>query len=117
MTTSGIAALSLCSDAEMAVVAKLAGKVLSVMVVSAGSLKLFRCLQDRGDDDEEILSMLLPTFAYAEDELGTQIKKLVLCGFTHVPQGLPVEADLYAADPAAAAHNAGLAGYMEGMAS
>jgi len=40
VTTSGIAALNLCRDAEMAVVAKLAGKVLSVMVVAAGHLKL-----------------------------------------------------------------------------
>ncbi len=118
VTTSGIAALSLCRDGEMAVVAKLAGKVLSVMVVSAGRLKLFRCLQIEGGNDEEILSILLPTFAYAEDELGKQVKKLVLCGFTHVPQGLPVEAEsLRGRSGVAAAHNAGLAGYMEGMSS
>ena len=76
-------------------VAKLAGKVLTVMVVPAGRLKLFRCLQLEGSDDDEILSMLLPTFAYAEDELGTQVKKLVLCGFPHAAG--PVEAESYAA--------------------
>jgi type IV pilus assembly protein PilM len=118
VTTSGIAALSLCRDGEMAVVAKLAGRVLSVMVLLAGRLKLFRCLQIEGGNDEEILSILLPTFAYAEDELGKQVKKLVLCGFQHVPQGLPVEAEsLRGRSGVAAAHNAGLAGYMEGMGS
>jgi type IV pilus assembly protein PilM len=116
VTTSGIAALNLCRDAEMAVVAKLAGKVLSVMVVAAGRLKLFRCLPlEREDDDEGIRAVLLPTFAYAEDELGTQIKKLILCGFSRAPEGLPVEAEvLRGRAGVAAAHNAGLAGYMEG---
>jgi type IV pilus assembly protein PilM len=119
VTTSGIAALNLCRDAEMAVVAKLAGKVLSVMVVAAGKLKLFRCLLlENGDDDEEIRSVLLPTFAYAEDELGTQIKKLILCGFSREPQGLPVEAEVLRGRAGiAAAHNAGLAGYMEGASA
>jgi type IV pilus assembly protein PilM len=116
VTTSGIAALNLCHDGEMAVVAKLAGKVLSVMVVAAGRLKLFRCLLVEGSDDQEILSILLPTFAYAEDELGTKVKKLVLCGFPHVPEGLPVEAEvLRGRSGVAGANNAGLAGYMEGM--
>jgi type IV pilus assembly protein PilM len=116
VTTSGIAALNLCRDAEMAVVAKLAGKVLSVMVVALGHLKLFRCLPIEDASDEEILSVLLPTFAFAEDQLGTQVKKLVLCGFPHVPQGLPVEADvLRGRSGIAGANHAGLAGYMEGM--
>ena len=115
VTTSGIAALSMCRDAEMAVVAKLAGKVLSVMVVAAGHLKLFRCLPlENEEDDEGIRAVLLPTFAYAEDELGTQIKKLILCGFSREPQGLPVEAEvLRGSGGVAAAHSAGLTGYME----
>jgi type IV pilus assembly protein PilM len=122
VTTSGIAAMNLCRDGEMAVLAKLCGKVLSVMVLAEGRLKLFRCLPLRetpGEaDDEEILSVLLPTFAYAEDELGTQVKKLILCGFPDVPQGLPVEAEvLHGRSGIAGAYNAGLAGYMEGAAA
>lgn len=118
VTTSGIAALNLCRDGEMAVLAKLAGKVLSVMVLAGGRLKLFRCLQVEEGHDEEILAVLLPTFAYAEDELGSPVKKLILCGFSHVPQGLPVEAEvLRTRVGAAGAHTAGLAGYLEGMAS
>lgn len=115
VTTSGIAALNLCRDSDMAVLAKLSGKVLSVMVVAAGRLKLFRCLPLVDCDDEEMLSVLLPTFAYAEDELGTQVTKLILCGFPHVPQGLPVEAEvLRGRSGIVGAYNAGLAGYLEG---
>jgi type IV pilus assembly protein PilM len=121
VTTSGIAAMNLCREGETAVLAKLTGKVLSVMVLAAGHLKLFRCLplgeaNDGGQaSDEEILSVLLPTFAYAEDELGAQVKKLILCGFSHAPQGLPVEAEvLRGRNGAVGEFNAGLTGYMEG---
>jgi len=115
ITTSGIAALNLCHE-EMAVLAKLAGKVLSVMVLASGRLKLFRCLTLEQASDEEVLSVLLPTLAYAEDELGAKVKKLLLCGFPQVPQGLPVEAEVLRGRAGVPdAYNAGLTGYMEGM--
>jgi type IV pilus assembly protein PilM len=118
VTTSGLAALNLCRDNDATVLAKLAGKVISVMVLAAGRLKLFRCLALEEASDEEVLSVLLPTFAYAEDELGSSVKKIILCGFDHVPAGLPVESDVLRTNAGVAhPYSAGLAGYIEGMAS
>jgi type IV pilus assembly protein PilM len=116
ITTSGIAALNLWKVSETAVIAKLVGKVLSVMVVSGRNLKLFRCLSLEDSSDEEVLSILLPTFAYAEDELGTPVRRVVLCGFDRAPQGLPVEVEtLHTRAGIVNPYSAGLAGYLEGM--
>ncbi len=117
VTTSGIASLGLIHDAEPVLLAKLAGKVLSVMVVTGGKLKLFRCLTLEDGSDEEVLSILLPTLVYSEDELGSPLKKILLCGFEQVPRGLPVESELLRAKHGPASPwAAGLAGYMEGAA-
>ena len=97
--------------------AKLAGKVLSVMIVASGRLRLFRCLTLEDASDQEILSVLLPTFSYSEDELASPVKKVILCGFPRVPQGLPVETDiLRGRSGVAPAYGAGLAGFVEGAA-
>jgi type IV pilus assembly protein PilM len=115
---SALSALNLYRDAEPAVIAKLAGNTLTVMVVAAGKLKLFRCLplEDENNDDE-IREVLYPTFAYAEDELSAPVTRLILCGFPRTPEGLPgniepLRAHLAAAGP----FNAGLLGYLEARA-
>jgi type IV pilus assembly protein PilM len=116
ITTAGLASLNLWKAAETSVLAKLAGKILSVMVVSGGNLKLFRCLALEDASDDEILSVLLPTFAYAEDELGTPVRRVVLCGFERAPQGLPVEVEmLHTRAGIANPYSVGLAGYLEAM--
>jgi len=122
VTTSGLAALNLYSASGVAVIAKLTGNVLTVMAVDDGQLKLFRCLtiEDGGlnqVNDEEILAVLNPTFAYIEDELGQKPEKLLLCGFAKVPEGLnlamePLRSRLGTPN----AYNAGLLGYLEGAA-
>ena len=74
-------------------IAKLTGNILTVMAVAEGRLKLFRCLTveeavlNEGND-EEILAVLHPTFAYIEDELGQKPEKLLLCGFARPPERL-----------------------------
>lgn len=115
VTVSALAALNLYRDETPAILAKLAGKVLTVMVVAAGKLKLFRCLPLEEASDEEILGVLFPTFAYAEDELGAPVRRLILCGFPHVPGGLPCQPEpLRSRFGSPGAFESGLFGYLEG---
>jgi type IV pilus assembly protein PilM len=117
VTVAGLAALNLHQGEDVSVLAKLAGMTLSVVVTAAGRLKLFRCLKLEEASDEEILSVLHPTFAYAEDEIGSPVRRLMLCGFKDIPAGLPCEAEpLRSRLGAPGAFNAGLFGYLEAAA-
>jgi type IV pilus assembly protein PilM len=122
VTTSGLAALNLCHEEGVAVIAKLTGNVLTVMAVEDGMLKLFRCLTVAGDGDEEgindeILAVLNPTFAYIEDALGQKPQKMLLCGFSTPPAGLNLDVEpLRSRWGSPNAYNAGLLGYLEAAA-
>jgi len=117
VTTSSLAALNLCHEPGVAVLAKLSANVLTLVVMDSGRLKLFRCLALEDSSEDEILSVLHPTFAYVEDELGQQVSKLIVCGFPSVPVGLRVEVEpLRSHYGAPGAFNAGLLGYLEGAA-
>ncbi len=115
VTVSALAALNMYKGQEAAMLAKLAGRTLTVMVAAAGKLRLFRCLTLEDGSDEEIRAVLYPTFAYAEDELGAAIRRVILCGFANPPQDLPCESEpLRGRFGAAGPFNAGLLGYLEG---
>ena len=62
VTVSALAMLNLYKGQEAAVLAKLAGKTLTVMVAAAGRLRLFRCLTleeaSRGGDPSGAVSHL-----------------------------------------------------------
>lgn len=114
VTTSSLAALNLYRGDGVAVIAKLAGKVLTVMALVGTNLKLLRCVELDQADDDEIRGVLQPTLAYVEDELGAPAKRVLLCGFDHVPEGLPCQSEpLRGRLGAPTAYNAGLMGYME----
>jgi type IV pilus assembly protein PilM len=114
VTVSALAMLNLYKGQEAAVLARLAGNSLTVMVTAADKLRLFRCLTLEEASPDEIRSVLYPTFAYAEDELGTPVRRLILCGFDEAPAGLPCESEpLMGRFGVAAPFNAGLLGYME----
>lgn len=117
VTTSSLAALNLYHGDGISVLAKLSGRVLTVTVISGGAVKLFRCVALEGPDDEEILAVLHPTFAYVEDELASPVKKLILCGFRHgAPAGLKCEVEtLRSRLGAPGEFNAGLLGYLESV--
>ena len=67
-------------------------------------------------NEDEILSVLHPTLAYAEDELGSPIKRMILCGFSSPPCGLPCETEpLRSQLGNPTAFNAGLYGYLEAV--
>jgi type IV pilus assembly protein PilM len=118
VTTSSLAMLRLVSGREVTVVAKLTGRILTLMVLKDGALKLIRCLEI-GD----IAADLYPTFAYVEDQLGTKAQRLLLCGFGDAEEyrrqfqsdlGITVE-QLRAAAGAVGENNAGLLGYLQGL--
>lgn len=90
ITTSALAALNMYQGDGVAVFAKLAGRVLTVAVIAQNTVKLFRCVTlENPEDEDEIGAVLHPTFAYVEDELGTPVRKLVVCGFSQrVPAGI-----------------------------
>lgn len=81
VTTSALAALELAPESELSVVVKLAGRVLTVLVRKRASLKLVRCLELPTTELEDIAAVLLPTWAYVEDNLGAAPETLLLCGF------------------------------------
>lgn len=114
VTVSSLAMLNLYKTQEPAMLAKLAGKTLTAMVVAAGKLRLFRCVTLESGGADEIRSVLYPTFAYAEDELGSPIRRAMLCGFDEPLENLPCESEpvrgrFGMANP----FNAGLIGYLE----
>lgn len=81
VTASVLAALELAADGGVYVLAKISGHVLTVVVRANGLVKLVRCLEVPSADWEDVASVLLPTFVFAEDNLGTKVDRLILCGF------------------------------------
>jgi hypothetical protein len=116
ITTSTLAALELFREPGVAVIAKLAGLVLTVAVVADGRLRLFRCLTIEAPSEDEIRSVLQPTFAFVEDELGRPVEKLFICGSFAPPRGLtiPIEPLRSRLGPVNG-FNAGLLGYLEAV--
>lgn len=120
VTTSSLATLHLYRETErgdsIAVIAKLSGHVLTVMVVHGGTLKLFRCVLLEQVNDEEIVFVLHQTLAYVEDKLGTPARKVFLCGFpADALAGVPFTTEILGSRwGAPGPYNAGLLGYLEG---
>jgi type IV pilus assembly protein PilM len=81
VTTSSMAALELAPEAGLSVLAKITGRVLSVVVRSKSAVKLVRCIEIPSTDLEDVAAVLLPTFVYIEDNLGGRAEHLILCGF------------------------------------
>ena len=124
VTTSSLAALNLMRAEGIAVLAKLSGHALSVMVLDGTALRLARCVELEEIAKEEMLAVLYPTLAYIEDEMASRAGKLLLCGFGEAPAlasewqaelGVPVE-PIHSRLGAATAYNAGLLGYLEAAA-
>ena len=90
VTPSSIATLRLCVNTEkgLTLLAKAAGSTLSVLLVEQGRVRLVRCLDLAGGEGEEVrreehnvLPLLQQTLAYAEDQIGQPVSRLLLCGF------------------------------------
>jgi type IV pilus assembly protein PilM len=81
VTTSVMAALELAPEAGLSVLAKLTGRVLTVVVREKSLVKLVRCVEVASQELDDIAAVLLPTFVYIEDNLGRAADSLFLCGF------------------------------------
>jgi type IV pilus assembly protein PilM len=86
---SSVAALPLFASAEpgLTLVAKTAGTTLSVLLLQAGRVRLARCLDlaagEESTDypDDSVLGLIQQTVAFAEDQIGSKVARLLLCGF------------------------------------
>jgi type IV pilus assembly protein PilM len=125
VTLSSLAALELAPDGGLTVLAKITGRVLSLMVRDKGAVALARCLELPSAELEDIEAVLIPTFVYVEDNLGARPGKLALCGFgartedaaRRFQQELSVETEpLRSPLGAAGENNAGLLGYLRSIA-
>jgi type IV pilus assembly protein PilM len=125
VTTSSLAALELAPEAGLSVVAKLSGRVLTLLVREKGALKLVRCLELPAPELEDIAAVLAPTLVYIEDNLGGRAEKLLLCGFgsrteeaeRRFREELAVEVEsLRSPLGSPGEHNAGLLGYLRSVA-
>src|ERR1700730_15868259 len=81
VTASALAALELAPEAGLSVLAKITGRVLTVVVREKSVVKLVRCLEVASQELVDIAAVLLPTFVYVEDNLGGCAENLLLCGF------------------------------------
>jgi type IV pilus assembly protein PilM len=125
VTTSSIAALELAPESGLSVMAKISGRVLTVLVRDKGALKLTRCLELPSTELEDVEAVLAPTFVYVEDNLGGRPEKLMLCGFgartdeaeRRFQQELSVTAETLRSPLATPGeNNAGLLGYLRSIA-
>jgi type IV pilus assembly protein PilM len=122
VTTSAIAMSELNRAQGISILARLNGRVLSVLVMNGPVLKLVRSVELSAVNADEVLAVLFPTVAYVEDEMGTHPARLTLCGFDQgeVPDwaqelGIPVE-QLRSRLGTPNQNNAGLLGYLESTA-
>jgi type IV pilus assembly protein PilM len=129
VTVSALPALALEPEeplpADAVVIhAKLSGRALAVSLFEGASPRMFRCVELPALEQREVFDVLIPTLAYAEDELGTRPAALLLCGFPAAEAGdlntwrqalgLPV-AMVRSRLGAVNGHNAGLLGYLESL--
>ncbi len=89
VTPSCLAALPLYGsrDNSLTLAMKAAGSTLSVLLLQSGRIRLVRCLDLSAGEGEEsdlsadaVLGLLQQTLAFAEDQIGQQVARVVLCG-------------------------------------
>ena len=124
VTTSILAALELAPEAGLSVLAKISGRVLTVVVRQRSLVKLVRCVEVASQALEDIAAVLLPTFVYVEDNLEGAVENLLLCGFgpqseaarSHFHRELGVTVELLRSPLGLAGENdAGLHGYLQSV--
>jgi hypothetical protein len=104
--------------------AKLAGRVLTVTVIEAGTVRMVRCVELPEVTQPEVFTILMPTIAYMEDELSHRPDKVLLSGFGEMDAGTKLEWESELGVPLeplrsrfglAGQNSAGLLGYLESV--
>jgi type IV pilus assembly protein PilM len=121
VTTSGIAMIDLERGPDISVIARLSGRVLTVLVLQAGAVKLVRTVELADTSHEEIAGVLLPTMAFIEDQLHARPTRVLFCGLGNVDVwetelGAPVDV-LKSRYGTPNQFNPGLHGYLQSVSS
>lgn len=119
VTTSGIAMLELERRADISVIARMSGRVLTVVVQQSGIVKLVRTVELTEISREEIMGVLFPTLAFVEDQYQSKPARVLFCGMGEADGweaelGTPVEI-LRSRFGTPNQFNAGLHGYLQSM--
>jgi hypothetical protein len=146
VTPSSVAASRLFVDGEnqtsgklgLTLVVKVAGSTVSVLLTQHGRLRLVRSLDLTPGDEalepslsdallaDSLVSIVQQTLAYAEDQIGAQVTRILVCGTGNGPDGTAVLAQREFGIPAvpvrsrfglALPENAGLLGLLEQYSS
>jgi type IV pilus assembly protein PilM len=82
--SSTLAALPLVDDSEPALLARLAGRTLTTVIVRAGALAVYRCTEMPGAaeslEPQSLLDEIYPAAAYYQDTWGESIAQVRLAG-------------------------------------
>jgi len=88
VAVSVTAALNLVTSQSLTMLVKRAGRILSVVLLEQGHVRLARTLDEGALDDplsedrlREMAADLYPTFVYAADNFGSPVSRLILAGF------------------------------------
>jgi type IV pilus assembly protein PilM len=121
VTTSGVAMLDLEKRPEITLIARMSGRVLTVLVLNAGIVKLVRTVELPEITHEEVMGVLFPTMAFIEDHFKVRPARVVLCG---MGDGAGLEEELGVAIEVLrsrfgtpTAFNAGLHGYLQSLST
>ena len=124
VTTSALAALELVHEGGLSLSARLSGRVISVCVNSGNVLRLMRTMELPEVSAAEVMSILYPTVAFMEDDLGGKPGKMFSCGFGPITEDLRAQCETelgLALEPLRSRFgtpgqsNAGLLGYLESI--
>jgi type IV pilus assembly protein PilM len=119
VTTSGIAMLDLERRPDISLIARMNGRVLTVVVQQSGVVKLVRTVELTETTHEEIMAVLFPTLAFVEDQYQSKPARVLFCGMGEVDGwdddlGTPVEI-LRSRFGTPNQFDAGLHGYLQSM--
>jgi type IV pilus assembly protein PilM len=134
---SSLAALPLFEQADqktgLTLVAKVAGATISLLLSQQGRLRVIRSLDlslaEQGggaDNTDAVLGLLQQTVAYAEDQLGDRVERVLLCGFDETSERVTEAAEQEFSVPStrlrsrfgmATQQNAGVLGLLEQYAA
>jgi type IV pilus assembly protein PilM len=88
VSLSTASALNLAPVGGMTALAKMAGRILTIVALDGGAVRLIRHvnLAEQAPGDvrarlQDMVNDLFPTFVFIQDNLGTPVSRLLLCGF------------------------------------